>query len=1222
MAHNATEVDVIEAFARILHHPPISSSSSAPVNFSVNVFTNRSKKNGKLATNANITLADAAVGQRFLDHYRSPTPGPLVRGRPTRCNLSHRPADPARVRQLQTNPFVSPVQERERQAELARLKEPIPLSAIEYGIVSEKAGGLQFATAYTRRLEAGSVALDGEKRVLVVSCGPSKPNVLFPLSSIVSLQHAVGTTSVLLTVNRPPRYTTTAHPAQDGPANDLASLFATAFAGMTLERDLPTRRIAALDREHAVVTTYCSSRVLLTFASNAAVEQFKHRRSDRLRIPKVKLVKLSLKSKSLPGDLANLQEYFTQMDLRVAFQLELLLRNGILGPVRVLELVPTVLAIAKEKGAEHAERILSSFGYRLANHRGERWDAENYDDAVQEDEYLNPPSLAKPFSTVPKQAQGQTISGSRDEHIEQLKHFAEAVPPHPRISLDQTRRLHQSRHVILTPSTTHLEGPIVDETNSILRRFPNHSHHFLRGSVRDEDMLKFSQEPGIELAAFLKQRFAPIFSNKPGCGLTLAGRTFSFLGYSQSALREHSTWFVAPFSDGGEEITAESLRKSLGDFSKVINVPARYMARIAQGFTATSPTLILTPDQIQRIPDITSPSGSCFTDGVDKISLLLAEEIDAVLAAGRADKNKKSRVKTTCYQFRLGGAKGMLAIDPLLKGRVVCLRPSMEKFVGESLALDIADTFDGPLPCYLNRPLIKILEDLGIAPSVFLDLQHAAVQTIGCARSSLKDAATMLDRVGLGGTSKLSATLLGLARLIKLPAHDVDPFLETAINVAVADALRSLQFKARIPVWGSHTLVGVADEDGWLKEGEIYACVKQKGKQTLFIEGKVCISRSPAVHPGDVQVVRAVGEIPPGVAPRLRSLMNCVVFSTKGSRSLPFCLGGGDLDGDIYSVICLPDLIPEHSAKPASYVSPPMKTLSRPSTIEDGVDFFLEYILADIMGIVANRHLQLADSYPSKPGDPIGTLHPDCIALAQLHSHAVDYPKTGTPVRFSSLPKSPSRLKPNFMVPEYWARREGNDKRYYTSDKALGQLFRAIPLTDTTPRPWVHDADNLDPARVITDALLSLQSTDCDFPHLASHPLAALMKELWNVLDDFCDSLWYIAHVNTLSKRNHLSEVEVLLGALAAPTKIPKQRQDLSARLQLHTGELFEKTRSCILGAYGDEEVDPEEHVVRAWAAWKTAVEEDGSYFGVKTFGFVALQLFFEGVKRLEGEEM
>ena len=73
------------------------------------------------------------------------------------------------------------------------------------------------------------------------------------------------------------------------------------------------------------------------------------------------------------------------------------------------------------------------------------------------------------------------------------------------------------------------------------------------------------------------------------------------------------------------------------------------------------------------------------------------------------------------------------------------------------------------------------------------------------------------------------------------------------------------------------------------------------------------------IHPGDVQIVRAVGKPPPGSPFEKESLPNAVVFSIKGMTLLPhlvvctlreFCLGdrpipsktgGGDLDGDVVS---------------------------------------------------------------------------------------------------------------------------------------------------------------------------------------------------------------------------------------------------------------------------------------------------------------------------------
>jgi RNA-dependent RNA polymerase len=213
----------------------------------------------------------------------------------------------------------------------------------------------------------------------------------------------------------------------------------------------------------------------------------------------------------------------------------------------------------------------------------------------------------------------------------------------------------------------------LDESNSVLRRFSGQEHHFLRVSIREEDMnTLFNNDREMDMSAFLKTRFGGIFASDGG--LKVGGRTFKFLGHSMSSLRSHSTFFVSDFRHDGVLVTAESIRQSLGDFSNggfslftpsspaglirplssaaVMDNPARMMARISQAFTATSGTLVLDVSQIDAIPDITSTTGSCFTDGVGKISSALAREIEEILAARRPER-KKNRVAASAYQVRL-----------------------------------------------------------------------------------------------------------------------------------------------------------------------------------------------------------------------------------------------------------------------------------------------------------------------------------------------------------------------------------------------------------------------------------------------------------------------------------------------------------------------------------------------------------------------------------------
>jgi RNA-dependent RNA polymerase len=71
-----------------------------------------------------------------------------------------------------------------------------------------------------------------------------------------------------------------------------------------------------------------------------------------------------------------------------------------------------------------------------------------------------------------------------------------------------------------------------------------------------------------------------------------------------------------------------------------------------------------------------------------------------------------------------------------------------------------------------------------------------------------------------------------------------------------------------------------------------------------------------------------------------------------GTRPLPSCLGGGDLDGDVYNVAFLKDLHPSQNIPPAEYEPAEKKQLERPSTMEDVAEFVADYINSDVSVII------------------------------------------------------------------------------------------------------------------------------------------------------------------------------------------------------------------------------------------------------------------------------
>ena len=343
--------------------------------------------------------------------------------------------------------------------------------------------------------------------------------------------------------------------------------------------------------------------------------------------------------------------------------------------------------------------------------------------------------------------------------------------------------------------------------------------------------------------------------------------------------------FKVPSASGTEEwIRPRDIIASVGNFQnllfdkRLILCPARYGARISQAFTATEESITINIEEVFIEDDIkvtvASPTGNQeynHTDGVGTMSREIAKEI------GKAVK-RQSPVR----QVRIMGSKGMLSTDHTLRGRAVVLRPSMIKFEAPTARnIEIATAFDKPIPYFLNRPLIMILEGLGVPYKMFKKFQDKAVSEAEGAIHTLSKAANLLQRHGLGTSYRLASVMNNLAKL-RISSLDGDRFFDKTMEFAKNDVLRGIKHKARIPVPGAWTLVGVADVHKFLEPGEIFACVKPPGGKRIYLEGPVVISRSPVIHPGDVQMAYAIGLPPADSCFEMEKLENSVVFSVLG----------------------------------------------------------------------------------------------------------------------------------------------------------------------------------------------------------------------------------------------------------------------------------------------------------------------------------------------------
>ncbi|UKZ56142.1 hypothetical protein TrVGV298_009970 [Trichoderma virens] len=694
--------------------------------------------------------------------------------------------------------------------------------------------------------------------------------------------------------------------------------------------------------------------------------------------------------------------------------------------------------------------------------------------------------------------------------------------------------------VMVTPTRIMLHGPDGENKNRVLRMFPQHSDYFARVIFGDEDGQDLALLPSVNNSAIF-ERYRKIMKD----GIHVAGRKFEFLGFSHSSLRSHSAWFCAPFVDKMELQNNDSIIRSLGDFSD-IRIPAKCAARIGQAFSETpyAVDILKCGIGIKYIPDVKTADGKrVFSDGVGTISWDAMEEI--------WDRLPMNNSAPTCFQVRLGGIKGMLSLDSRLKGKVICIRKeSMMKFPSsDQTTLGICDTASKPLRLVLNRQTIKILEDMGTNFEWFIDQQNKALDVLRNVTASASNTSTFLE-------SQLVGTNVGFPKLIKYLNkvgidYRRDKFMKKVVDHTILRELRLLKHKARIPVDQGVTLFGIMDETGFLEEGQIYVTFdssydKAQGRvKGSLKDGFVLITRSPALHPGDIQLAQVM--TPPHGHP-LRDLRNCVVFSQKGSRDLPSQLSGGDLDGDLYSIFWDPFVIPKSYFTPADYprVTPP--ALDRVVTREDIADFFVKFMETDILGMIANRHQIFADFKDE------GTVDQVCTNLAELHSTAVDYSKTALRL----LP--PTRLYDRGEVSHIGDPESDEDdedgmgaskKGYYKSQKILGELYRGVDEEkiwgQDVQRPVEMSGSSLweDLNKHVYAALMEEGCVASDVDYTRRVEEAWKLRELYQT--QVSNSMWQFSD----SPRVPIREVEAFCGSILNPKGSQTRRQrDSSIKLK------------------------------------------------------------------------
>jgi hypothetical protein len=486
------------------------------------------------------------------------------------------------------------------------------------------------------------------------------------------------------------------------------------------------------------------------------------------------------------------------------------------------------------------------------------------------------------------------------------------------------------------------------------------------------------------------------------------------------------------------------------------------------------------------------------------------------------------------------------------------------------------------------------------------------------------------------GVSAKVPTLFTLMHEIGL-SFQTDRFLTDIVEVAAMSSLRDMKYRARIPIEQGHLLYGIMDETNELKAGEVYIATSRKDdgghwRRKILVEDRLVVTRAPALHPGDIQVVKAV-DVSEGSS--LRDLYNCIVFSQQGDRDLASQLSGGDLDGDLFHIIFDERLIPPTTYEPADYPPTAALDLGRPVQVNDIVEFFVQYMQSDRLGQISNKHKIRADLHAN------GTRDPNCIILAELASDAVDFSKSGKPVDMSRVPKGQDHLRPDFMMggpglvldSKGATELEDDDAddvddpdvlnvldpekfsiRYYKSYKALGVLYRQIDEVDFFSRMKKDfRANQWGEASLITklNQYMDRETVSVQWEH--QRGFAEELRECYeeNMLE-IMDSMRPL-------RGKPLTELEVFSGNILGKKERASTRHIREANLEVQ--ERFNRDVSSftrrIVG--GDGMTDEEDEALpKAIACFKVSQDTKGweDYAGLKSWKYVTAAVCLEQLRR------
>jgi hypothetical protein len=661
-----------------------------------------------------VTVAKEVNGSHFIKHYQT-REKLLYQGRQLRCKKSNKKAEALKIMSLLDKEDEMKKKSQKPTLQTSKLSQPhFAFTAMSSGIWSyDEVGKLYFEQRYQdpRRgtIIFGKTALviylESQKDAASRADWHCRVDIPYGIIEHTIPSNDRGHGSLMLTLKSPPKiyriesdenlhlYTNT----EKVPGLRMPDLGAISLnASRPSERERPLQRLCMLQRHYDKSAALCmvykiqfSNTQSMRYAWNF-IKDFAAPGVDAwsTAIPQmVSLTPIESDLKLLEKALASVTG--SKIGFDVSFQLMALVLEGTLSPQTVGLLLPGVCILARQYGSTKTAVGVRNLAHQIPtpapNVDGDSYSVTSIFDMIK----TNVTESQTDIDNLTK--------GTKHEHLA-LTHKA-----------------------TITATGMLLRGPEWGVSNRVLRRYSKHTKHFMRVFFTDEDGLSVFHDPRSSQEE-VYTRFNDVLRN----GITIAGRTFEFLGFSHASLRYHAVWFMAPFEENGVEVRAKDVIEGLGDF-KNIHCSAKCAARIGQAFSDTVHSVRVPDDaDVVETKDDVTRNGRTFSDGCGTISKALLQRVWLSLPPYRRSK------RPTVLQIRYRGAKGVVSLDNALLGEQLHIRKSMTKYVAREgwRDLELCGAAYKPLNMYLNHQFIKILEDLNVPMRNLFAVQDDALKEL------------------------------------------------------------------------------------------------------------------------------------------------------------------------------------------------------------------------------------------------------------------------------------------------------------------------------------------------------------------------------------------------------------------------------------------------------------------------------------------------------------